>query len=99
MQRKKTAYLRDHEVKTACMQACPTHAIVFGNVNDKESKISKLRYEEQKNRKFYVLEQLHVLSNVNYLAKVRNTERKVGSTTEKVLIEQLKINKFTDTDL
>jgi MoCo/4Fe-4S cofactor protein with predicted Tat translocation signal len=76
--------LKDLEVKTACMQACPTHAIMFGNVNDKESKISKLRYEEQKARKFYVLEQLHVLSNVNYLAKIRNTQREVGNTTEKV---------------
>ena len=66
--------LKDLEVKTACMQACPTHAIMFGNVNDKESKISQLRYEEQKERKFYVLEELHVLSNVNYLAKVRIDE-------------------------
>ncbi len=72
--------LKDGEVKTACMQACPTNAINFGNVNDKESRVSKIRYEEQKSRKFYVLEQLHTLSNVNYLAKVRNTEREVGST-------------------
>jgi molybdopterin-containing oxidoreductase family iron-sulfur binding subunit len=76
--------LRDQEVKTACMQACPTHAIEFGNVNDSNSKIAKLRNEDQKNRKFYVLEQLHTLPNVNYLTKVRNTERKVGNTTEKV---------------
>ena len=71
--------LKDGEVKTACMQACPTHAINFGNVNDKESRVSKIRYEEQTQRKFYVLEQLHVLSNINYLAKVRNTVREVGS--------------------
>lgn len=70
----------DGEVKTACMQACPTHAISFGNVNDKESQISKIRFEEQVDRKFYVLEQLHTLPNVNYLAKVRNTQRVVGST-------------------
>ena len=74
--------LKDLEVKTACMQACPTHAIMFGNVNDSESKISKLRLREQKERKFYVLEELHVLSNVNYLEKIRNTERKVGSMPE-----------------
>ncbi len=78
--KKENRPLKDGEVKTACMQACPTHAINFGNVNDKESKVSKIRYEEQTNRKFYVLEQLHTLSNVNYLAKVRNTEREVGST-------------------
>ena len=63
-------------VKTACMQACPTNAISFGNVNDKESEVSKARAD--KNRNFYVLEQLHVLPNVSYLAKVRNTDRHVG---------------------
>jgi Fe-S-cluster-containing dehydrogenase component len=59
------------------MQACPTHAIVFSNVNDKDSRVSKIRNVEQRERKFYVLEQLHTLSNVNYLAKIRNTDREV----------------------
>jgi MoCo/4Fe-4S cofactor protein with predicted Tat translocation signal len=65
-------------VKTACMQACPTHAISFGNVNDKQSDVYKIRNVEQKHRAFYVLEQLHVLPNVSYLAKVRNTDRHIG---------------------
>lgn len=65
-------------VKTACMQACPTHAISFGNVNDKESDVYKIRNVEQKHRSFYVMEQLHVLPNVSYLAKVRNTDRHIG---------------------
>ncbi|HQW93524.1 MAG TPA: 4Fe-4S dicluster domain-containing protein, partial [Ferruginibacter sp.] len=65
-------------VKVACMQACPTHAISFGNVNDKQSDVYKIRHEDQKNRSFYVMEQLHVLPNVSYLAKVRNTERHIG---------------------
>jgi len=65
-------------VKTACMQACPTHAISFGNINDKESDIYKIRHVEQKHRAFYVLEQLHVLPNVSYLVKVRNTDRHIG---------------------
>lgn len=69
-------------VKTACMQACPTHAISFGNVNDKESDVYKIRNVEQTNRTFYVLEQLHVLPNVSYLAKVRNTERHLGAHDE-----------------
>jgi molybdopterin-containing oxidoreductase family iron-sulfur binding subunit len=67
-------------VKTACMQACPTNAISFGNVNDKESDVSKARADESRN--FYVLEQLHVLPNVSYLAKVRNTDRHVGVVEE-----------------
>jgi molybdopterin-containing oxidoreductase family iron-sulfur binding subunit len=69
-------------VKTACMQACPTHAISFGNVNDKESDIYKIRHVEQKHRNFYVLEQLHVLPNVSYLAKVKNTDRHVTNEKE-----------------
>jgi MoCo/4Fe-4S cofactor protein with predicted Tat translocation signal len=76
--------LRDLEVKTACMQACPTHAIMFGNVNDKDSKIAKLRAREQKERKFYVLEELHTLPNLNYLEKIRNTDRKVGSEPTRI---------------
>lgn len=66
------------DIKTACQQACPTNAIVFGNVNDKKSPISKIRDEEQKDRIFYSLEQIHVLPNVSYLAKIRNTDRHVG---------------------
>jgi molybdopterin-containing oxidoreductase family iron-sulfur binding subunit len=69
-------------VKTACMQACPTHAISFGNVNDKESDVYKIRNVEQKDRTFYVLEQLHVLPNVSYLAKVKNTDRHVSNQKE-----------------
>jgi Fe-S-cluster-containing dehydrogenase component len=69
-------------VKTACMQACPTHAISFGNVNDKESDVYKIRNVEQVNRNFYVLEQLHVLPNVSYLAKIKNTDRVVTNDKE-----------------
>lgn len=75
--------LKDQEVKTACMQACPTHAIMFGNVNDPESKIAKLRAREQMERKFYVLQELHTLPNVNYLEKIRNTDRMVGDLNRK----------------
>jgi molybdopterin-containing oxidoreductase family iron-sulfur binding subunit len=70
------------DIKTACQQACPTNAIVFGNANDKKSPISVIRNEEQVNRVFYSLEQIHVLPNVNYLAKIRNTDRHVGVAEE-----------------
>jgi Fe-S-cluster-containing dehydrogenase component len=60
-------------VRTACQQSCPTEAIVFGNVNDKDSMISKTR-QDNSQRIFHSLEELHVLPNVNYLTKVRNTE-------------------------
>lgn len=63
------------DLKTACQQACPTNAIVFGNINNSKSAISKERMDNEK-RTFYALEQLHVLPNVNYLVKIRNTEDK-----------------------
>lgn len=70
------------DVQTACMQACSTGAIVFGNVNDKESRVYKLRNEEAKRRMYYALEMIHVLPNINYLAKIRNTDRPVGVVEE-----------------
>ena len=69
-------------VKVACAQACPSNCITFGNVNDKESDIYKIRNVDQKHRAFYVMEQLHVLPNVSYLAKVRNTDRHIGVVEE-----------------
>jgi molybdopterin-containing oxidoreductase family iron-sulfur binding subunit len=62
------------DVKTACQQACSAGAIVFGNANDPQSVVSKHR-SENPGRLFYVLEQLHTMSNISYLAKVRNTEK------------------------
>jgi molybdopterin-containing oxidoreductase family iron-sulfur binding subunit len=75
--------LMDGEAKTACQQSCPTDAIQFGNTKDKESNIYKLRNKEQIERKFYVLEQIHTLPNVNYLALIRNNESIVGGDVTK----------------
>lgn len=61
------------EVQTACAQSCPTSAIVFGNVNKPESTVAQIR-KNNPQRLFYVLEQLHTLPNINYLAKIRNTD-------------------------
>lgn len=71
--KKENRVLMDGDAKTACQQACAGDAIVFGNVHDKNSQVSRVR-EENKQRSFYVLEQLHVLPNITYLAKVRNTD-------------------------
>jgi MoCo/4Fe-4S cofactor protein with predicted Tat translocation signal len=70
--------LTGDEITSACAQACPTSAIVFGNVNDKTSTVSKIREENQR-RLFYVIEQIHTLPNVNYLAKIRNTDEIIAS--------------------
>jgi molybdopterin-containing oxidoreductase family iron-sulfur binding subunit len=68
--------LMDGDVNTACAQACPTNAIVFGNVNDKATRIAQTR-EQNPQRLFYVIEQIHTLPNVSYLMRVRNTDEVV----------------------
>ncbi|MBI3122768.1 MAG: TAT-variant-translocated molybdopterin oxidoreductase [Ignavibacteriales bacterium] len=62
--------LKGTDVVTACQQACPANAIVFGDANDKESQIAKLRNH---NLAYHVLEELNVKPNVTYIAKLRNT--------------------------
>jgi len=64
---------QEGDMQTACQQACPTSAIVFGNANDQQSNVTQIRTQNP-GRLFYVIEQLHTLPNVNYLAKVRNTD-------------------------
>ena len=67
--------LRDGEVQPACVQSCPSGALVFGNMNDPDSKVSKLKGEE---RNYHLLEQLHTLPSIGYLTKVRNVEPEPG---------------------
>ncbi len=61
---------KDGEINTACAQACPTHAIVFGDYNDPESELSKMAKDE---RNYHLLEELNTQPNVYYQVKVRNT--------------------------
>ncbi len=63
--------LRDGEIMTACQQSCPTDAIQFGNLLDKESEVSKTNDTE---RMYHLLESLHTLPTTSYLTKVRNKE-------------------------
>ena len=63
--------LVDGEARTACQSACPADAIVFGDVNNKETAVSKTREDE---RNYYVLAELHVKPSIGYMVKVRNNE-------------------------
>jgi molybdopterin-containing oxidoreductase family iron-sulfur binding subunit len=69
------------DVQTACQQACSTNAIVFGNVNDTKTNISTTRAENM-DRLYYVIEEVHTLPNVNYLAKVRHSDVAYGAAEE-----------------
>jgi anaerobic selenocysteine-containing dehydrogenase/Fe-S-cluster-containing dehydrogenase component len=59
--------LRDGEFTTACAQACPSDAIVFGNVADASSRVAQIK---QNPRGYRVLEELNTRSAITYLAKV-----------------------------
>jgi molybdopterin-containing oxidoreductase family iron-sulfur binding subunit len=61
--------IRDGEIVTACEQACPARAIVFGDLNDKESRVAKLRSSE---RSYGLLTELQTRPRTTYLAAVRN---------------------------
>ena len=61
--------VKDGEIITACQQACPTNAIVFGNINDPESRVVK---EKSKERNYALLAELNIQPRTSYLAKLRN---------------------------
>jgi len=62
--------IRDGDVITACAQACPSSAIVFGNVADPESQVFNIKATDP--RRYYVLEDINTRPAVTYLAKVLN---------------------------
>jgi molybdopterin-containing oxidoreductase family iron-sulfur binding subunit len=69
--KKEGRLLGGDEVKTACQQSCPGDAIVFGNMLDPESEISKVMKNP---RTYQLLEQIHTLPSVSYVTRVRNID-------------------------
>ncbi|WP_299127414.1 TAT-variant-translocated molybdopterin oxidoreductase [uncultured Winogradskyella sp.] len=62
--------VKDGEFQTACSAACGNGAMVFGDINDKDSKIAELKED---NRAYHLLEHVGTKPNVVYQTKVRNT--------------------------
>jgi molybdopterin-containing oxidoreductase family iron-sulfur binding subunit len=61
--------IAEKEVQTACQQACPAHAIVFGNLHDKSHEVTKRHADE---RHYFVLNDVGTRPRTAYLARVRN---------------------------
>jgi molybdopterin-containing oxidoreductase family iron-sulfur binding subunit len=69
----------DGTIKTACQQACPAEAIIFGNQADSESSVAKMKAQE---RDYSVLGFLDTRPHTTYLARVRNPNADMPDYTE-----------------
>ena len=63
--------VNDGDVETACMQTCPTNAIVFGDLNDPKSRVHALAKAD---RGYHVLAELNTRPSITYQTKIRNRE-------------------------
>jgi MoCo/4Fe-4S cofactor protein with predicted Tat translocation signal len=61
--------VRDGEIQTACQATCPTEAIIFGNINDPDSRVTKMKAEKTN---YGLLADLNTRPRTTYLAALRN---------------------------
>jgi molybdopterin-containing oxidoreductase family iron-sulfur binding subunit len=72
---KQSRRIEDGEIKTACQQTCPTDAIVFGDLNDPNSRVARLQKEV---RNYSMLADLNTRPRTTYLGAVRNVNPELG---------------------
>jgi molybdopterin-containing oxidoreductase family iron-sulfur binding subunit len=72
---KENRAIREGEVVTACQSACPTRAITFGDINDPQSAVSRLRRD---GRHYVLLEEQGTRPRTTYLARWRDSEEDQG---------------------
>lgn len=65
--------LKDGDIKVACETACPTDAITFGDLNDENSRVTKIFKTEE--RSYALLEEWYAKPSVRYLSKIRNNDQ------------------------
>jgi MoCo/4Fe-4S cofactor protein with predicted Tat translocation signal len=74
--KKESRPIRDGEVVTACAQACPTGAIIFGDLTDADAEVSKLKKEPLN---YAMLAELNTRPRTTYLARLKNPNPKLGA--------------------
>jgi Fe-S-cluster-containing dehydrogenase component len=77
---KENRRVRDGEIVTACAAACPTDAIVFGDINDATSRVAKLKADP---RNYALLAELNTHPRTTYLGTVRNPNPEIKRMAEK----------------
>ena len=76
---KEERLIRDGEIQTACQQACPADAIVFGNINDRDSRVARLKANP---RNYGLLADLNTRPRTTYLALVHNPNPQIPEVAE-----------------
>lgn len=71
--------VHDGDIRTACQDACPTQAIVFGDLNDRTSRVYQSQHEP---RAYAVLSELNIKPRTLYLSRIRNVPKRLATTTQ-----------------
>jgi MoCo/4Fe-4S cofactor protein with predicted Tat translocation signal len=71
--------VHDGDIRSACQEACPTHAIVFGDLHDTTSRVHQMHHDP---RSYAVLEELNIKPRTLYLSRIRNVPKRLATSTQ-----------------
>jgi MoCo/4Fe-4S cofactor protein with predicted Tat translocation signal len=71
---KEDRQVRDGEIVTACQSACPTEAIIFGDLNDENSRVARMQHDQ---RNYSLLAELNTRPRTTYLSAMRNPNEEI----------------------
>ena len=83
---KENRRIRDGEITPACVQACPTQAIAFGDINDPKSRVAQLKAQA---RNYSLLEDLNTRPRTTYLGRLQNPSIRRSRKARSLKTEEL----------